>query len=122
MRLAPVIFPFLVLAACKPLPDERHDMPGADPQAGLRIMNKVGCASCHSIPGIAWPQGQVGPSLDGFADQALIAGKAQNRPDILSAFVRNAPAVVPGTTMPSMPITPDESRDVAAYLYTLERR
>ncbi len=112
----------LLVAACKPLPDERYEMPGTDPVAGLEIMKKVGCASCHSIPGIAWPKGGVGPGLDGFADQALIAGRVQNRPEILAAFVRNAPAVVPGTSMPAMPLTPEESRDVAAYLYTLERR
>lgn len=122
MRFAGATLPFIFLAACKPLPDERHDMPGADAQAGLAIMKQVGCASCHSIPGVRWPQGRVGPSLDGVADQALIAGRAQNRPAILAAFVRNAPSVVPGTSMPAMPITPDESRDVAAYLYTLERR
>lgn len=97
-------------------------MPGTDPQAGLAIMKQVGCASCHAIPGIDWPQGRVGPSLNGFAGQALIAGKVQNRPEILAAFIRNAPSVVPGTAMPAMPLTPDESRNVAAYLYTLERR
>ena len=52
----------------------------------------------------------------------MIAGRLPNRPDVLAAFVRNAPALVPGTAMPAMPLTEEESRDVAAYLYTLEQR
>lgn len=91
----------------------------SDPQRGRELIRQVGCAACHDIPGIDWPKGTVGPALSGFADQSLIAGRARNRPAILAQFVRNAPAVVPGSAMPSMPLTPEESRDVAAYLYTL---
>jgi len=94
-------------------------MPGADPQAGLRVMRAVGCASCHDVPGIGWPQGRVGPALHGFGDQALIAGALPNRPDVLAAYVRDAPSLMPGTTMPAMPVSRKEARDVAAYLYTL---
>ena len=37
-----------------------------------------------------------------------------------AAFVRDAPRLVPGTTMPALPLSERESHDVAAYLYTLE--
>lgn len=95
-------------------------MPQADPQRGREVMNRVACGSCHRIPGV-WPEGGLGPPLDGFAERNIIAGRLPNRPDVLAAFVRNAPALVPGTAMPAMPVTEGESRDVAAYLYTLER-
>ena len=36
---------------------------------------------------------------------------------MLAAFVRNAPETLPGSTMPAMPLSPAEARDVAAYLY-----
>lgn len=108
-----------LLAACQPPASGRADMPGADAQAGLEVMRRVGCGSCHRIPGLDWPRGGLGPSLDGFAGQALIAGRLANRPDTLAAYVRNAPALTPGTTMPAMPISEKEARDVAAYLYTL---
>ena len=94
-------------------------MPQANAERGREIIAEVGCAACHSIPGIDWPTGRVGPPLENFAEQALIAGRAPNRPDVLALFVRNAPAVVPRTCMPPMPLTEEESRDVAAYLYTL---
>ncbi len=97
-------------------------MPQADAAAGRRIIERAGCGACHLIPGIGWPEGRLAPSLAGFADQGLIAGRLPNRPDVLAAFVRDAPSLVPETTMPAMPISEEESRDVAAYLYTLERR
>ncbi len=94
-------------------------MPGASAARGLEAIERAGCGACHAIPGVRWPEGRTGPSLRGFADRGLIAGRVPNRPDLLAAFVRNAPAVVPETTMPPMPLTEQESRDVAAYLYSL---
>ena len=92
-------------------------MPQADASRGLVAIQRAGCGTCHSIPGLAWPKGRSGPSLEGFAEQGLIAGQLPNRPDTLAAYVRDAPATLPGTTMPAMPLTRDEARDVAAYLY-----
>ncbi len=110
---------FVAMCGCEAPPDQQYFTPQAAAEEGREIIDRVGCAACHTIPGIDWPKGRVGPSLDGFAEQSLIAGRAPNRPDVLAAFVRNAPAVVPQSGMPPMPITEEESRDVAAYLYTL---
>ena len=109
----------VALCGCEAPPDRQSFAPRSAADAGRAVIDRVGCAACHAIPGIDWPKGRVGPALDGFADQSLIAGRAPNRPDVLAAFVRNAPAVVPGSGMPPMPITEEESRDVAAYLHTL---
>lgn len=111
--------PVVLLAACEPPASGRAAMPGADPAAGLVAIERAGCGSCHRIPGLAWPRGGLGPSLDGFAGQALIAGRLPNRPDVLAAYVRDAPSLTPGTTMPAMPLSEKEARDVAAYLYSL---
>lgn len=113
-------FALLALAACKPPPDEAHHMPVASPERGLDTIASAGCGSCHEIPGLAWPRGRIGPALEGFAARTVIAGRIPNRPDALAAFVRDAPALVPGTTMPAMPISEEQARDVAAYLYTLD--
>ena len=115
--LLPVVLPMLVLVACKPPPDAEQHMPQADASRGRVAIQRAGCGACHTIPGLAWPKGRSGPSLEGFAGQGLIAGRLPNRPDTLAAYVRDAPATLPGTTMPAMPLTPDEARDVAAYLY-----
>ena len=112
MAMAP-----LLLAACKPAPEQRQFMPVADAAAGKAVIERVGCGSCHTIPGVRWPQGKVGPDLGALAERALIAGKLPNRPDVLAAYIRNAPALVPGSGMPAMPVTEAEARDIAAYLY-----
>ncbi len=111
-----------LVAACKPPPDERQHMPQADPAAGLAAIERVGCAACHAIPGLNWPKGALGPSLEKFGDQGMIAGRLPSRPDVLAHFVRAAPELVPGTTMPAMPLNDKEARDVAAYLYTLRAK
>ena len=110
----------IALCGCKPPPDRQHFMVQSDPGRGKELIAQVGCGACHAIPGIGWPKGTLGPPLRGFADQALIAGRVPNTPENLALFVRNAPSVAPRSAMPAMPLTPQESRDVAAYLYTLE--
>ncbi len=123
MRTLGALVPLLLLsAACKPIPDQSQHMPQASAARGKAAIERAGCGACHDIPGIRWPQGQTGPSLQGFGTQGLIAGRLPNRPDLLAAFVRNAPQTLPGTTMPAMPMTPAEARDVAAYLYSTEER
>lgn len=91
----------------------------SNPDRGRQVIEQVGCAACHAIPGVDWPRGTLGPPLDGFAQQTLIAGRVPNRPDTLAAFVRDAPSVDPQSAMPPMPLSQQESRNVAAYLYTL---
>lgn len=112
----------LGLAACGATPIET-DPPAADAVArGKEAIVEAGCAACHAIPGISWPRGRVGPPLDDFGDRALIAGRFPNRPDILAAFLRDAPALVPESAMPPMPLSEGEARDAAAYLATLRAR
>lgn len=106
----------LALAACKPMPDERTSPPTDAMERGKAVIERVSCGSCHVIPGIGWPRGGAGPSLEGFDDVGLIAGALPNTPANLAAFVRNAPAAKPGSTMPPMPMSAAEARDVAAYL------
>jgi len=120
MRMRPAAVLTLVLACgCQETSVQPQPLPGANAGGAVAVMERVGCGACHQIPGVRWPKGRVGPSLEGFADQALIAGRLANQPEHLVEFLRDAPSVVPGSGMPPMPITDQEARDVAAYLYTL---
>ena len=92
-------------------------MPIASVERGKVAMVRVGCASCHTIAGIDWPRGRTGPALHNLTDRGLIAGRLPNRPEILAAYVRDAPALVPGSAMPAMPVSEREARDIAAFLY-----
>ena len=108
------------LAACKQPPGSRYGPDRETAERGLEAIERVGCAACHEIPGIDWPEGRTGPSLVGFDDIGLIAGALPNTPENLAAFVRNAPAAKPGSAMPAMPLSEEEARDVAEYLYGLD--
>lgn len=105
------------VGACKPPPEARHDRDPAAVDRGRALAAASGCAACHAFPDIAWPKGRTGPSLSAFDGRGPIAGSLSNTPANLAAFVRNAPRAKPGSTMPAMPLTPTEARDVAAYLY-----
>ena len=89
---------------------------------GLAVMERVGCAACHAVPGIDWPHGLAGPSLEGFGASPMIGGRFPNQPDVLTAWLIDAPSLSPETGMPPMPLSEAEARDVAAYLYTLDDR
>jgi cytochrome c2 len=93
---------------------------GGDPARGKVAIDKYGCTACHSIPGIDGPKGMVGPPLDHFASRSYIAGKFANNPETLTKWLQNPPGFDPNTTMPNMGVTESESRDIAAYLYTLK--
>jgi len=115
-------FSALLSGACEDLRVQRPSMADADPGRGRLLVERVGCGACHVIPGVSWPRGRVGPSLDGFARQALVAGRFPNTAEVLPLWVRNAPSLSPGTAMPPMPLSEQDARDVAAYLFTLEPR
>ena len=93
-----------------------------DPEAGRTAIEHYGCITCHTIPGIPGAEGHVGPPLNEWADRVYIAGLLTNTPDHLVTFLVNPQAVLPGGAMPVMGVTPDEARDIAAYLYTLRGR
>lgn len=112
----------LLLGACGEAADRPRAIAGADPARGLAVMERVGCAACHAVPGIDWPKGRAGPSLEGFAARPMIAGRLPNQPDVLTAWLIDAPLLAPETGMPPMPLTEAEARDVAAHLYTLDER
>ncbi len=110
------------LVACDGPPDRTPTLGDADPVRGRQLVVAKGCAACHAFPDVPWPRGGLGPSLDGFGRQGLIAGRLPNQPGVLMQFVRNAPQLVPGTAMPAVTMTDQEARDVTAYLLELQSR
>lgn len=83
---------------------------------GRQLVIDKGCVACHAFADVKWPRGGLGPSLEDFGRQSLIAGRLPNQPGHLMQFIRNAPAQVPGTAMPAFPMTDQEALDVTAYL------
>jgi sulfur-oxidizing protein SoxX len=117
--LAPGLLAF-ALSACVDKADLPRPVAQGDAAEGLVVIREVGCAACHKISGVAWPAGRSGGGLAGFGAKPLIAGRLPNQSDVLVQWLIDAPSLDTGTAMPPMPLTRDQARDVAAYLYTLD--
>ena len=111
----------LPLAGCL---EERGPPPhlavtGGDPARGRELMLAHGCGACHRIPGVGNARAMVGPPLDDYAQRGYVAGFLPNRAENLIAWLRDPPALRPGTAMPDLGLGEEEARHMAAYLYTL---
>jgi cytochrome c2 len=92
-------------------------MTGGDPSQAPEIMRRYGCGGCHTIPGIAGADGQVGPQLSGLIHRVYIGDGAANSPDHLIQWIVAPQRLSPHSAMPATGISEAEARDVAAYLY-----
>ncbi len=88
----------------------------ADAQHGPALMQKYGCGSCHTVPGVDDARGTVGPPLAHFSQRVYIAGVLHNTPENLILWLRTPQKVIPGNAMPDMGVTEQDARDLAAYL------
>lgn len=115
-----LLFCALLLAACNRYEkSEDAALTGGDADRGKDAILRYGCTACHSIPGIRGPRGMVGPPLDHMVQRGFIAGKYQNTPQNLTQWLQNPQAMDPNNAMPNLGVTPDDAKDITAYLYTL---
>ena len=80
----------------------------ADNIARPQIFNQI-CVACHALGGQG---GKVGPALDGV-------GARLSAPQ-LTAWLRDPPAVKPGTAMPKLPLTEGQLDELTAFLSALK--
>lgn len=102
----------LLLTACENVGVAPNQADASSVARGKAAAQRIGCGVCHVIPGV-WPAGTTGPSLAGFAERGMIAGRYPNRPDALAAFLI-APS---GTAMPRQAMSPQDAADIAAFLH-----
>ena len=110
------VIALLLAAACK---QEAPAVPG-DAAHGKQLVQQYGCTSCHDIPNVTGPKGMVGPPLTHVASSQIIAGKLPNTPENLIKYLQNPPSTDPQNAMPNLGLTADQTRDIAAFLYTLK--
>jgi cytochrome c len=111
-------------ASCDPAtPNELSQVKhrtGGDPAAGRIKIRNYGCQACHTIPGVTGADALVGPPLIHWSRRVYIAGELPNTPENLMRWIQHPPQIEPKTSMPDMGVTEQDSRDIAAYLYTLK--
>jgi cytochrome c oxidase assembly factor CtaG len=97
-----------------------EEITGGHAAAGKLAIERYGCGSCHRIPGISGADALVGPSLERIASRTYIAGHLINEPKAMVPWIRDARHLRSPTAMPTLGVTEQEARDIAAYLYTLK--
>jgi cytochrome c oxidase subunit II len=95
----------------------------AEPQGaaadGKAIFAGSACVGCHTIKGVS--AGTLGPDLTHFGSRTTFAAAMfPNSPDILTAWIKNAPALKAGAKMPALGLSDDQARAIAAYLTSLK--
>jgi cytochrome c len=120
-RIGGLVLALAAAPACSSGGDAERELLAAgtrgDPVRGELAISRLGCGSCHVIPGVSRARGMVGPPLTDFARRSYIAGTAANTADNLVAWIRRPDSVEPGTVMPTLGVSDAEARDIAAYLY-----
>ncbi|MDN3627777.1 c-type cytochrome [Methylobacterium isbiliense] len=94
-----------------------RNLTGGDSARAPQLMITYGCAGCHEIPGLAGPQGRVGPPLGSVAERLYIGGVVANTPENLVRWIVDPKALAPRTAMPVTGVSEVQARDIAAYLY-----
>jgi cytochrome c oxidase subunit 2 len=91
----------------------------AQQKAGQAVFLDGPCASCHAVRGTS-AGGQVGPDLTHLASRTtLAANTAELTRGTLAAWVIDAQSMKPGTTMPTVPLGPDDLNSLLDYLMGL---
>jgi cytochrome c oxidase subunit 2 len=102
---------------------KREQQPGTqDPAvaAGRREFESQACMNCHTVAGTP-AHGQFGPDLTHLASRKTIAsGAADNTTENLDRWITDPDQLKQGSLMPSMHLTPDQVREITAYLNTLQ--
>jgi cytochrome c len=91
-----------------------------NPARGVMLIVDYGCATCHIVPGIREADGLVGPPLNHMGQRSYIAGALPNTGPNMQRWIQDPQQIEPGTAMPALGVTPEDARDIAAYLFTLD--
>jgi cytochrome c oxidase subunit 2 len=93
--------------------------PAADAAAGKDVFTRNACVGCHTIRGVS--AGVLGPDLTHFGSRTtLAAGMFPNTVDNVTAWLRDPPAIKPGTKMPNLGLSEADARALATYLVSLK--
>jgi len=116
----PALLALAALGACKGREKPPREVAGGNAELGRQAIQKYGCGTCHTIPGVDGAAGKQAQILLGFADRGDIAGMTSNLPENLVRWIQRPQDIYPRAKMPSLGVPEKDARDIAAYLYTLK--
>jgi cytochrome c oxidase subunit 2 len=87
---------------------------------GAQLFQMTTCPACHTINGTP-AQGKIGPNLTHFASRGTFAGSIfENNADNIRLWLKDPPAVKPGSLMPNYHLTDHQLDVLVAYLQALQ--
>jgi cytochrome c oxidase subunit 2 len=87
---------------------------------GQQTFNGLPCIACHAINGNPQAIGTIGPNLTHFARREHFAGAwLENTPENLYDWLKDPPAIKPGSKMPNYNLTDEQINLLIAYLQSL---
>jgi cytochrome c oxidase subunit 2 len=93
--------------------------PGGEAAEGKAVYARSACVGCHAIRGVS--AGMLGPDLTHFGSRALFgAGLWPTTPEHVVAWLKDPPALKPGSKMPKLHLTDAEAKALATYLIGLK--
>jgi cytochrome c oxidase subunit II len=86
---------------------------------GRIVFEASPCLDCHAVRGIAG-NGHFGPDLTHLMSRDTIAsGAVANTPENLRKWIRDPSSLKPGSTIPALRLSEQQTQDVVAFLETL---
>ncbi len=88
---------------------------------GRETFLSLACTGCHTVQGTT-AAGKVGPDLSHVASKKSIAAGALSpvNEETLTRWIKNPPAVKPGTLMPNLGLSDEQLHDIVQWLLTLK--
>jgi mono/diheme cytochrome c family protein len=104
-------------------PDKTDALAGASLERGRALAEKNGCASCHAFTGVpVFPDARAANVKETNEIFALAPdlrfARERLRPERLVAWLLDPKSLLPDARMPKFALTPEQARDVAAYVLT----
>lgn len=93
---------------------------GADAAAAHALFKAKACIGCHVAPGIPEAVGTTGPNLGGIASRPQISAGLPLNADNLKKWLKDPPAVKPGTLMPNLGLSDADIETLVAWILTLK--
>jgi cytochrome c oxidase subunit 2 len=90
-------------------------------KVGRELFFSLACVGCHTIKNTP-AGGKVGPELTHLMSKKSIAGGALSpvNEENLKKWIKNPPAVKPGTQMPNLGLSDQQVNDIVLFLMTLK--
>ena len=86
---------------------------------GRRVFETTACINCHTVAGTV-ANGHFGPDLTHLMSRDTIAaGAAKNTPENLKQWIKNPDSIKPGSLMPAMQLSDQDTDSLTAYLEAL---